>query len=183
MLAFRGLVPMKARRLDLLLVLAVLGASGGSVSCFDPVHSSDVDALGPERQGILPGPNHRPGQNCRTCHGGNGPGSPEFSIAGTIYSARGVLEPLSGVTVALTDASGATRETESNEVGNFYLTSASWSPVFPVHVTLRDSRADAQGVKDMVTPIGSNGGCAFCHYGAIDEATHMPPVFLRLKAL
>jgi len=172
---------MRARRL-LFLATAMLGASG-SASCFDPVHADEVAALGPERRGVLPGPNHRPGQNCRTCHGGNGPGSPEFSIAGTIYSARGVLEPLSGVTVTLEDATGAARSVSSNEVGNFYITSASWSPAFPVRVALHDRRADENGVKEMVTTIGANGGCAFCHYGAVDEPTHMPPVFLRLKAL
>ncbi len=181
MVAFSTLVTMQARRF-LLLVSVVLGGSG-SASCFDPVHSADVNALGPERQGILPGPNHRPGQNCRTCHGGDGPASPEFSIAGTIYSASGVLEPLSGVTVALEDASGEAREAVSNEVGNFYITSASWSPAFPVHVALHDRRADANGVKEMVTPIGRNGACAFCHFGPVDEPTHMPPVYLRLKAL
>ena len=172
---------MRARRL-LFLAAAMLGASG-SASCFDPVHSDDVAALGPERRGVLPGPNHRPGQNCLTCHGGKGPGSPEFSIAGTIYSARGVLEPLSDVTVALQDATGATRDVVSNEVGNFYITTASWSPTYPVLVALRDRRADENGVKEMVTPVGRNGGCAFCHYGADEEPTHMPPVFLRLKAL
>jgi len=171
---------MKAR--PILLAIVVLGASG-SASCFDPVHSDEVDALGPERHGVLPGPNHRPGQNCLTCHGGRGPGSPEFSIAGTIYSARGVLEPLASVTVSLQDASGATRDAVSNEVGNFYVTSASWSPIYPVQVALHDRRADEMGVKEMVTPIGSNGGCTFCHYGADGELTHMPPVFLRLKAL
>lgn len=172
---------MQARGL-LFIAIAMLGASG-TASCFDPVHSDEVAALGPERRGVLPGPNHRPGQNCRTCHGGRGPGSPELSIAGTIYSARGILEPLSGVTVALVDATGATRSVTSNEVGNFYISAASWSPTFPVLVGLHDRRADENGVKEMVTPIGDNGACAFCHYGAVDEPTHMPPVFLRLKAL
>jgi hypothetical protein len=171
---------MQARRF--FVAIAMLGASG-SASCFDPAHSDEVDALGPERKGILPGPNHRPGQNCRTCHGGKGPGSPELSIAGTIYSARGVQEPLSDVSIELMDATGARRAVYSNEVGNFYLTSDRWSPTFPVFVSLRDPRADQNGVKEMVTPIGGDGGCARCHYGADDSPTHMPPVFLRLKAL
>ncbi len=163
------------------LLAALLG--GGSASCFDPQHASDVDALGPERKGVNPGPNHRPGQNCLTCHGGNGPGSPDFSIAGTIYSAVGIQEPLSDVTVVLVDANQSTRSATSNEVGSFYIATASWSPTFPVTVQLRDSRADVGGVKAMVTPIGREGGCAFCHYGAVDEPTHMPPVYLRQKAL
>ena len=125
---------MQARHL-LSVAIAMLGASG-SASCFDPVHSDAVDALGPERTGVRTGPTHRPGQPCLTCHGGHGPGSPEFSIAGTVYSARAVQEPLSGVTVMLEDATKATRSVVSNEVGNFYIAIDSWSPTFPVFVTM-----------------------------------------------
>lgn len=162
--------------------VAVLGASF-SASCLDPVHADAVAALGPERPGVRTGPTHRPGQHCLTCHGDQGPASPQFSIAGTIYSARGVLEPLSGVEIALADATGATRTAQSNEVGNFYIAASTWAPTFPVSVALQDPRADLGGVKEMQTLIGRNGGCAFCHYGADNEPTHMPPVFLRLKAL
>jgi hypothetical protein len=90
---------------------------------------------------------------------------------------------LSGVTVVLEDATKAQRTVVSNEVGNFYVAKSTWSPVFPVYVTLEDSRADKNGVQVMQTPIGRNGSCATCHYGADNEPTHMPPVFLRLKAL
>jgi hypothetical protein len=176
-----SLPPMRARHL-LFVGLAVLGASG-STSCSDPVHSDAVDALGPEKAGVREGPTHRPGQHCLTCHGGLGPGSPEFSIAGTIYSARGVQEPLSGVTVSLVDATSAKRTVTSNEVGNFYIAVDTWAPAYPVRVTLEDSRADEKGQKEMVTPIGRNGGCAFCHYGTDTDPSHMPPVFLRQKAL
>lgn len=173
---------MRPRRL-LHVAIAMLGASG-SASCIDPVHSDAVAALGPERAGVREGPTHRPGKPCRTCHGGQGPSALELSIAGTIYSARNDLqEPLSGVTVVLEDATKATRSVVSNEVGNFYIAIDTWSPTFPVLVTLHDQRADEGGVKRMETPIGSNGGCAFCHYGADNEPTHMPPVFLRQKAV
>ena len=80
-------------------------------ACFDPVHDDAVEALGPEKRGVRPGPNHRPGQPCLTCHGDQGPAEPEFALAGTIYLARGVLEPVSGVSVHLTDAVGSVRET------------------------------------------------------------------------
>jgi len=132
---------------------------------------------------VRPGPNHRPGQDCLTCHGGDGPGSPDFSIAGTIYSARNVLEPLAGASVVLTDAKGSTRSAVTNEVGNFYIAADRWSPSYPLFVELDDPRADEGGVKKMATRIGRYGGCAFCHYGSDDEPTHMPPVFLRQKAL
>ncbi len=152
-------------------------------SCTDPVHDDAVAALGDERRGVRPGATHRPGQPCLTCHGPQGPGSPELSIAGTVYSARGVQEPLSSVLVVLTDANQSTRTVVSNEVGNFYVASLSWTPTYPVSVELQDPRADNGGVKSMVTQIGRSGSCATCHYGADDDPKHMPPVFLRLKAL
>lgn len=147
-----------------------------STSCFDPQHSDEVDALGGEVNGVGPGPTHRPGQYCRACHGGSGPGKPEFSIAGTVYAVRGNGNPKPGVTVTLTDANGVQRQKPTNEAGNFYISIDEWSPVFPVRVKL-DFPGEA--TKGMVTPIGRNGGCAFCHYGADNEPSHMPPVFLK----
>jgi hypothetical protein len=155
------------------LVLVALGALA-STSCFDPVHSDEIDALGPEVNGVGPGPTHRPGQPCRVCHGDQGPASPEFSIAGTVYAKRGKPEPIAAVNVVLTDANGVTKTVASNSVGNFYIPISTWSPTFPVSVELQSGTV----AKPMVTPIGRNGGCAFCHYGADNEKTHMPPVFL-----
>lgn len=152
-------------------------------SCSDPVHEAEVDALGPERRGVRPGASHRPGQNCRVCHGGEGPGEPEFVIAGTVYTARNVLEPLRGTEIVVQDATGETHTAVSNEVGNFYISTTSWTPVFPLSVSLVDARADEAGTKKMVTTIGRNGACALCHYGNDDEPTHEPPVYLRAKAL
>ena len=153
------------------------------VTCADPVHSDAVDALGEERRGVRPGPTHRPGQPCLVCHGGQGPGSPDFSVAGTVYAARGVLEPLAGTTVVIEDANHDVRRATSNEVGNFYIAAQTWSPVFPLTTKLDDPRADVDGEKPMLTPLPRTGDCASCHYGADNEPTHMPPVFLRSKAL
>jgi hypothetical protein len=153
-----------------------------ALSCGDAAHDDAVEALGPERRGVRPGPNHRPGQPCVTCHNERGPGSPEFSMAGTIYVARGVREPLAGVTVVLQDATGSTKTAVSNEVGNFYVAKSTWSPTFPVNVRLKDVRADQNDEMPMITRIGREGSCATCHYGEDGDGTHMPPVFLRQKA-
>lgn len=166
---------MQRRRLFVLALLAV--------ACVDPVHDDEVEALGPERRGVRPGPNHRPGQPCLTCHGGKGPGEPDFSVAGTVYIARGVLEPVAGVTVHLEDATGQTRDPRTNEVGNFYIGTTDWSPVFPMKVTLRDPRADANGEKAMETLIRETGSCADCHRGAEGTADKVPAIYLREKAL
>ena len=55
----------------------------------DPVHSSAVDALGPEVAGVPKGPYHRAGQPCVTCHGGEGPASQQFVMAGTVFFGPG----------------------------------------------------------------------------------------------
>ena len=71
---------------SLLLPLAVVAAaSGGVLSCYDPVHDQEVAALGGEAPGVSPGPTHRPGQPCNVCHGGVGPANLRFSVAGTVY--------------------------------------------------------------------------------------------------
>jgi hypothetical protein len=153
--------------------LLVLAAATSS-SCIDPVHSDNVAALGPEVSGVREGPTHRPGQPCLVCHGGQGPGSPEFSIAGTVYAVRNKPNSLSRATVVLTDAKGVTKTRTTNEVGTFYFEPREWSPAYPVAVELQN----AGKVKAMESRIGREGSCAFCHYGADNEATHMPPVFM-----
>lgn len=147
----------------------------GLAACPNPNHADAVDALGDEANGVGPGPNHRPGQPCLTCHGGSGPG-PDFVIGGTIYAVRNGTQALSGVQVSITDANGSPAPSRlvSNSVGNFYLESERWSPTYPLAVSLT---YDGQ-TKKMNSLIGRNGGCAFCHYGPDDEASHMPPVFM-----
>ena len=158
------------------LMLAVAGASA-STSCIDPVHSDAVAALGSETAGVGRGPRHRPGQPCLTCHGGMGPASPEFSVAGTVYTARDGAAPLGGVTVAVTDARNETRLLVSNDAGNFYIAAANWAPVTPLSVQLQYGGK----TKVMKSHIGGTGACAVCHYGADNQPTHMPPVFMSDK--
>jgi len=157
-----------------------------SASCFDPVHDDQIAALGPEVAGVPEGPTHRPGQPCRTCHGGDGPGSPEWIVAGTLYRVRGAPAALSGGRVIVRDSSAnpVERTILSNSVGNFYISKDEWAPVFPIFVRLEYVGSD-QTVRtaEMLTPIGRNGGCGFCHYGSDDEPSHMPPVFLAKTEL
>jgi len=164
-----------------LAVAFVMVAAVTSTSCFDPEHKDEVNALGGETNGVRTGPLHRPGQPCRVCHGGSGPGKPEFSIAGTIYANRDKGTPKPGVSVTITDVTGDHRTLTSNEAGNFYMSIDQWSPTFPVNVNLAFdglTPAELKSQLQMQTPIGRNGGCGFCHYGADGEPSHMPPVFL-----
>ncbi|MEO8874315.1 MAG: hypothetical protein ABI461_01910 [Polyangiaceae bacterium] len=140
------------------------------VACGDPSHDDAVSALGNDPNGIPNGPTHRAGQPCLTCHGGSGPGSPQFVIGGTAYAVKGQTDPLVKGMVHLTDATGATYGIPTNEVGNFYATTGEWSPVAPIHVslTLADSEAD------MTTHIGRDGSCADCHTAAIGPRSPGP---------
>lgn len=171
--------------------VSVLFAAVLSASCFDPVHSDDVALLGGEVNGVRPGPNHRPGQPCLVCHGGKGPGSPEFEIAGTIYlSKKSGSLPASGVEIIITDVTGKNIPVpSSNEAGNFYLPKDRVSLYYPLTVMLRspllDTPADVapeNRTKQMVSVIGRNGGCAFCHVDNLASdagASHMPQVYLN----
>lgn len=157
-----------------------------SASCFDPVHAREVAALGDEAPGVDPGATHRPGQPCRVCHGGDGPGEPEFTFAGTIYLYRDLPQPAVGTTIEIREAGDETKRVTavSNEVGNFYITKEQFNPQFPVLVSLVDTKITDQppGQKDMITPIGRNGGCGFCHAADITEADRkkvMPHVYLN----
>lgn len=166
--------------------IATFVAATAAASCLDPVHSDAVDELGGEAPGVPEGETHRPGQPCTTCHGGSGPSSREFSVAGTIYDRRNSPTASSGVSIVLTDSSqpAQTRTEVSNEAGNFYIAKDRWSPTFPLFVTLKLDGEE----KKMLTRIGRNGGCAFCHYAPLEDRTagdnsptHMPPVYMRGK--
>jgi hypothetical protein len=162
-----------------LLCASFLAVALASVSCFDPVHSDAVAALGDEANGEHPGPLHRAGQPCLTCHGGHGPGSPEFSIAGTVYATRTGTAALAGVQVTLQDAAGSKHVFNTNQVGNFYVPKTEWDPVYPLFV-----RLDFDGKKKLMqTRIGGQGACGFCHDGPRPggNATRMAPVFFEDK--
>ncbi len=157
-------------------VLVLLLVATAPVACYDPVHHDAVANLGDDDLGVAPGPMHRPGQPCTTCHGGEGPADSEFSIAGTLYEVRGGTAPVASGIVTVTDALGTSRSVTSNEAGNFFVRKSEWEPVFRLRVVV-----EARAVrKEMLTSIARDGGCASCHRGAGD-ATYMPGVYLREK--
>jgi hypothetical protein len=151
-------------------------------SCMNPVHSDAVTALGDEAPGVRRGPTHRPGQPCLTCHGGDGPGEPDFELAGTVYEMDGQGRPdtsrgAPGVTVALVDAQGNRYATETNSAGNFYVQEGRFSPVYPVYVTLERAGRVASTMK---TRIGRRGSCADCHRGQDGRKDLAPAVFVEI---
>ncbi len=164
----------------LTLTLALLGTA----SCEDPVHDAEITALGPEAPGVPPGPNHRPGQPCLTCHGGQGPASATFVTAGTIYETpyspgTPSYPPLVGGNVTLVDSTGSAYNATTNTVGNFWVTPTEWNAVFPLGDLRPDAGPEAgvEGISVGTSPLGGQvsmqtaihrGGvyasCAYCHF-------------------
>jgi hypothetical protein len=145
-----------------LVAIPIALAFAATLACNDPTHDEAVVALGPEPPGDHPGPTHRAGQPCLTCHGGSGPASSHFSIGGTVYAVQGQKDPMPGVLVTITDIDSSKRTVKSNSAGNFYLTVADWQPAAPLHVQIvcNSSKAPTQ----MGTHIGRDGSCADCHF-------------------
>ena len=146
-------------------------------ACSDPLHDARVASLGDEAAGVAPGPGHRPGQPCLTCHGGIGPADVDFGVAGTIYqTAAEGSPPLAGATVTMFDATqladgGAPHTATTNAAGNFFIRNDEWSPTFPLH----DIAVVAPGMDTptiMHTVAGRDGSCATCHFDPRGRDSH-----------
>src|SRR5689334_21113906 len=119
------------------LALALLVALAAPVACMDPVHDDAVKALGPEAPGVRPGPLHRPGQPCLTCHGGEGPADSEFSLAGTVYLLQYEEVPAPNATVVIEDINGVAGTVTTNEVGSFWVNADKWRPTYPLELSVK----------------------------------------------
>jgi hypothetical protein len=145
-------------------------------SCSDPVQSNLVADLGPEVQGVRPGPLHRAGQPCLVCHSDNyGFGAPKtWSVAGTVYEAQNSPTPARGATVTLTDDSGKKQVLTTNAAGNFFVEPSRFTPAYPLKVTVE---ANGYAPAPMKTLINGAGACASCHRGNGSQG-RMPGVYL-----
>jgi hypothetical protein len=148
------------------LVTALACAAVGA--CGDPVHDNEVTALGPEAPGVSPGPEHRPGQPCLVCHGGEGPASAQFSFGGTVYQIPVAKVGYEGATVQITDVNKNVATATTNSVGNFYILASDFTPTYPVDVELEQGSSYNN---PMLTHIGRNGSCAWCHFDPTGPST------------
>jgi hypothetical protein len=146
---------------SLMLLVAGAGAIAalGSLSCVDEVHNEEVAALGPE-QGS-PGPTHRAGQPCITCHGGSGPAHLQLSVGGTVYLNQGGGPPAPGASVTVEDIDGHTYTMAANETGNVFVSLSAFAPHYPTQMTV--TSADGTLSLQMLTHVGRDGSCADCH--------------------
>ena len=94
------------------------------------------------------GPSMAPFEDCLGCHGGSGPASHTWTVAGTWHR---------GSQVTLVDQNGKSVSLRGNEVGNFYTAE---SLVFPVHAWV-----DGKKMPDVQGNLALNyGGCNVCHH-------------------
>jgi hypothetical protein len=107
---------------------------------------------------------HNPGLNCMTCHNNAQPTIPQFTVAGTLYSALTGGTAVAGATVEVTDATGAVYPLLTGTNGNFY----SEQPiVFPVNV-----RATACPADLFMPTSPTVGACNSCHDAT--QQVHVP---------
>jgi hypothetical protein len=146
-------------------------------ACVDATHDEQVQALGGEVPGVQRGPDHRPGQPCLVCHGGQGQASAQFSVAGTIYSIHQKSDPAVMANVQIEDITGAAFVSTTNEVGNFYITPHQWQPTYPlgqIQVSLASSSSS-----QMQTHVGRDGSCGSCHQATVGP-TSAGPVYVAV---
>ncbi|HTB78897.1 MAG TPA: hypothetical protein VK762_36895 [Polyangiaceae bacterium] len=143
----------------LILLPAVLATGASIAACADATHDEQVQALGGEAPGVAAGPEHRPGQPCLVCHGGEGPASSSFSVAGTVYALFKESAPAVGAQVQIEDITGAVFRAPTNAAGNFYVTTSQWQPTYPTQMQVSLMAATNQ----MLTHVGRDGSCATCH--------------------
>lgn len=146
------------------------------IACSNPVHDDEVQALGPEDPGVPPGPLHRPGQPCLTCHGGGGPATALFSLGGTITLVRGDTAPAVNALVQIEDIGGNYWTAPTNEVGNFFVAAEHFVPQYPIKVNLFS--ADMTVTQNMQTYSARQGSCAACHALPLGP-TSPGPVYLQ----
>lgn len=140
------------------LILFGMLAALTAAAC-DPIHTEAVDALGGETAGTRPGPMHRPGQPCLTCHDGSIGNPGAFSVAGTVYVDEAGKTPAAGADVTLTSADGAKRAFRTNAAGNFFARPNDFTPVYPMR-----ARVDYAGITvEMASLVGRDGSCGDCH--------------------
>ena len=152
----------------------------GCLGCSDPVHDSAVAALGGEDPNVPAGPNHRPGQPCLVCHGGAGPASIQFGVGGTVYAVKGRSGPAVGALVRIEDSDGQVNEPKTNSVGNFFVSSATFAPHFPVQVQV--TSPDGNQTSQMFSTSNRDGSCADCH-GPSPGPSSPGPVFVYFNAV
>ena len=181
---------MKAMARRCCIVLTVL--TGGILSaCGNPSIDERVEELGDEVEGV-PLAFHRAGQPCVLCHSVYGGAEPRMSVAGTIYSVKGMVAnpdgtgtavpspPVGGVEVVMFDSFGNKMQVKTDCVGNFHLTPDQWDPFFPLYAEIQFPlpKVDPTSPEPAVTRRAAMGtwiqrepSCNACHIGEPNQGS------------
>jgi hypothetical protein len=121
---------------------------------------------------------HRPGQPCNVCHGGIGPASLRFSVAGTVYLYASGGQAANGASVQLEDSTGSSWHSTTNAAGNFFVLQSDWAPTYPLSVpgVVYDGTTQAMSTLD-----NRDGSCADCHTAAAGPDS-AGPVYINAGA-
>jgi len=158
----------KVLGLSMLVALAGFGSSCN----FDPVHSNQVDALGPENAEAYPPESafHRPGEPCGLCHSDKGPADSKFILAGTIFwGPDNYRNRVDNAYVRILDGKGRRRCFVTNCNGNFFvregeLAQLTYPFLTSVERTVNPGRDESTLViRRMSSHVGREGSCAVCH--------------------
>ena len=138
----------------------VLAIATFATSCTNPVKDHEIARLGPEADGVSPGPEHRPGQPCVLCHSDGGTAKGKFAIAGTVYTTSKADKGVDKVKIFILDGANADRQTTSNAVGNFFIRDEEWPDLtYPFKTGVE---VGTTGIK-MQSTVNREGSCNFCH--------------------
>jgi len=116
----------------------------------------------PERTAAGPD-GHRTGEDCLGCHASMS-GSRRWTVAGTLYSDASGSAAVSGATITVTDAGGATLRLVTHPNGNFYTTEAVELPLSMKASLCPDSA-------EMLSQ-ATSGSCNSCHDASF--RVHLP---------
>lgn len=150
------------RTLGSLIVSSLLLFTMGCEKADPDAAKSLAGCESPNAAQLALGPNMLPGNACLNCHRTGGQASEAdalWSVAGTVYSSNTSgcgSGAVGSATVEILNADGSVQfKTTTNEVGNFFATTALKTP-FRARVT------KGSMMREMMTP-QITGNCASCH--------------------
>jgi hypothetical protein len=113
---------------------------------------------------------HNPGMDCLTCHRGQQPTAPLWTLAGTIFQEPLIGTPAVGATIRIRQGNGTTVTLVSAENGNFYTDA---TLVFPISI---EASKCPDTMAMPVTLPGPTVSCNNCHVtgGQAGERIHLP---------
>jgi mono/diheme cytochrome c family protein len=164
---------MLRRPIEALLGLVLLAGIGSSCN-LDPVHTSQVDALGAEDGARYPTESeyHRPGEPCALCHSDKGPAKSTFALGGTVFwGPDNYSNRVDNAYVRVLDATKTTRCFVTNCNGNFYVKTEDFAKItYPLLISVERTTTPGSGpveptkvIRRMSSHVGREPSCATCH--------------------